>query len=435
MPEACTNMQPVQVFMVAPMPAPVMMPMHGGLPNLDSEGYEPGAAQVPLYSWSADGQWSYSGELFNYEQALQQFPPQSEMLHEQSVVENVEPEEEVPSQLDMGATPATLHWAQPWEQTGATLRRRRHQESSTQGWWNQAECVPDADEACVYPEAQPEADYAQELANGLLTQLQAGGAERKAALASFESMAFQNEITSRAAQIALKSASSLDAAALAAGLRGRVNSAVQSKHANFVVQTITEVMPVACASFIVDELKGVANKVARQQFGCRVLCRILEHLAPNDDNTLQLLDEILSEDVKELCRNEFGSYVARHLLEFGYARHKKQIAHALSSDLLMYSKDMFGSHVVEVALRNCSQEDQHKLANQLLRSRDDLVAVAGSRFGRHVARALFSMPDNLKKKAVEVLLPVEKQLKSMRYGKTVWKFLLAANDALQPGRE
>ena len=80
----------------------------------------------------------------------------------------------------------------------------------------------------------------------------------------------------------LDEASLVDAAAFATGLRGCVRSAVQSKHANHVVQKIIEVMPVSHASFVVDELKGVGQEVARHCFGCRVMCRILEHLSPSD---------------------------------------------------------------------------------------------------------------------------------------------------------
>eukprot|EP00427_Karlodinium_veneficum_P024187 CAMPEP_0169103338 /NCGR_PEP_ID=MMETSP1015-20121227/22662_1 /TAXON_ID=342587 /ORGANISM="Karlodinium micrum, Strain CCMP2283" /LENGTH=421 /DNA_ID=CAMNT_0009164529 /DNA_START=116 /DNA_END=1381 /DNA_ORIENTATION=- len=418
-------MQPMQVYMVAPMPAPVMMPTQTSFPGLQSERFETGSSQALLQPWSTNG-WAYGGDYFDFEKAPQQVPMQNASLQEECVAHSAEPQEEVPSQFAMDMMPVTQNLAHPQEQTGTTLRRRRHQETSMQWWWNEADCVRGAEEVCAHQNVEAEGDHSQELANDLLVQLQLAGVEREAALAKFEAMAFKNETTSRAAQIALKSANSLDAAALALGLRGHVRSAVQSKYANFVLQTIIEVMPLARAGFIVDELKGSANKVARQQFGCRVLCRILEHLAPNDDSTVQLLDEILRDDVEELCYNEFGSYVARHLLEFGYARHKQKIAKVLFDDLLMYSKDKFGSHVVETALRQCSQEDQHKLANHLLHSQDDLLAVAGSQFGRHVARALFSMPGELRKKAVEVLLPVESKLKSMRYGKSVLQSLRAA---------
>jgi hypothetical protein len=436
-------MQPTQVFVVAPMPNMMQMPTSDG-------SYETAAVQFPLMPWSYHGQWSYTGDFYKgEEEAPQQLPMQTEMFHEVQAAQalNVESEEVVPSQLNMGMTSVIQTLAQQQEQIGETmgsrtLRRRRHQESVDGGWWNHVEIVQDAEEACTYPGAEfegnctqnhcanepidPKEDQAQELANGLMMQLRIGGPEREAALARFESLSFRNEITSRAAQILLKEASSSDAAALATGLRGHVRSALQSKHANYVLQTLIEVMPVARASFIVDELNGFANKISRQQFGCRFVCRIIEHLPPSGDSTPQFLDEILNGDVHELCYNEFGSYVARHLLEFGLPQHKKQIVSALNSDILWYSKDKFGSHVVEAALRHCSEEDQHMLASGLLHNQDDLVAVAGSQFGRHVARALFSLPGDLRKEAVKVLLPVEGKLKALRYGRSVLQPLRAA---------
>lgn len=259
---------------------------------------------------------------------------------------------------------------------------------------------------------------ARELANGLLGQIQAGGEARWAAMASFERLAFGNTVSSRAAQMVLEQASMNDAVALAAGLRGHVRNAVLSKHANHVVQKITEVMPVARASFVVSELKGFANDVARHVFGCRVLCRILEHLSPNDSSTIELVEEI-SVGLEELCSHPYGSYVVRHLLEFGLTEHRQRVVKALLTDLAGYTKHKFGSHVVEVALRHASLEDRQVMARELLADKEQLMALAANQFGRFTIRALLAQPENLKQEALDVLRPMESQLKASRYGKSV----------------
>merc|ERR1711865_260821 len=220
----------------------------------------------------------------------------------------------------------------------------------------------------------------------------------------------------------LDEASVIDAAAFAAGLRGHVRSAVQSKHANHVVQKIIEVMPVSHASFVVDELKGVGQEVARHCFGCRVLCRILEHLSPNDSSTLELIEEVLA-DLDELCNHSFGSFVVRHLLEFGLPEHRHRVVTAIQKDLAGYSKHKFGSHVVESALRHASPEDQQMLARELLENREHLMVLAANQFGRHVVRALLAMPGGIKKEVVATMLPMEDRLKSSRYGKSVLQAL------------
>jgi len=412
----------MQVLM--PMSAPVAMPMseQNGFSYSNVMGHTTMHETVSQYSWSADGIWFNSGGYLNLEHPPQQVPMEgSEGFVDREA--HFERKEKILPQADMDTVASAL--ASVAIGAGA-LRRRRAKGQSTDVCQSQA--FSEREDVFSSQVDSTETDYAQELANTLLTQLQIGGTERQSALTEFESLCFANEATSRAVQLALKQASSCDSVALAkAALRGNVRSAVQSKHANFVLQTIIEVTPPACASFIVDELMGFARKAARQQFGCRVLCRLLEHLPTSDNSSfIHLFDEILAEDVNELCCNEFGSYVARHLLEFGLPQHKHEIVNALRTDVLGYSKDKFGSHVMETALRHSSQEDRHDLARHLMRNQSVFVELAGSQFGRHVARALLSMHGEIKREAVEMLLPMESKLRSMRYGKSIVQCLRTA---------
>jgi pumilio RNA-binding family len=266
------------------------------------------------------------------------------------------------------------------------------------------------------------------MATSALEQFRAGGSEQWSAVAGFERLAFTSKVTSRAAQIILEEASMPEAAAFATGLRGHVRNAVLSKHANHVVQKITEVMPAARASFVVDELKGFGQEIARHCFGCRVLCRILEHLSPSDVSTMQLVEEVLA-DLQDLCSHSFGSFVVRHLLEFGLPQHRHRVAMALRADLAGYAKHKFGSHVVEGALRHASFDDQQVLARELLGDKEQLMFLASNQFGRHVVRALLATPGSLKKEAVDALRPMEGQLRASRYGKSVLQALRGAASA------
>jgi len=308
-----------------------------------------------------------------------------------------------------------------------TLRRRRGEDGATSECHEFVEDCLGLGAGCATQDSEADVNdvQAQEIANNLMEQLHAGDFARKSAVASFERLAFTSKITSRAAQIILQQTSMTDAAALATGLRGHVRSAVQSKHANHVVQKITEVMPVARAGFIVDELTGFGQEVARHCFGCRVLCRILEHLSPNDSSTIQLVEEVFT-DLDDLLSHSFGSFVVRHLLEFGLPDHRHRVVEALRKDVFGFGRHKFGSHVVEAALRHASPDDQKVLVGQLLANKEQLMALAANQFGRHVVRALLEMPGNLKKDAVKALRPNEGQLKSSRYGKSVLQALRAA---------
>lgn len=446
-----TVQQPMQMgmapmMMVAPMTTQVMMPFLDAScsAGFGSTGFGPacfGTAHVgtadATQSWPVEvPSWPvYYADMNGSEEAPQQLPMgavtsevPAQVPKEPEAEPSIMPTVEVPAQLRMMSSMAqteTTMDAQAQRDAAATgclgtLRHRRGQEH-----YGQSSCAKPMD----LPNAEEHEDdtdaKARELADSLLVQMQAGGEAHWAALGSFERLAFANTISSRAAQMILEDASMNDKVALASGLRGHVRSAVQSKHANHVVQKITEVMPVARAEFIIDELKGFAYDVARHMFGCRVFCRILEHLSPNDLSTIELVEEIFV-GLDELCFHSYGSFVARHLLEFGLPEHRHQVVQVLRKDLAGYTKHKFGSHVVEAALRHASVEDRQVLARELLADKDRLMALAANQFGRHVVRALVSLPDGVKKEALDVLRPMEAQLKASRYGKSVFQAVRAA---------
>jgi len=255
----------------------------------------------------------------------------------------------------------------------------------------------------------------------LLKQLQAGGEAQWTALSQFQHLAFASQVSSRAAQLALQNATGNHATLLASGLQGHVRRAAQSKHANYVLQKIIEVMPMARAGFVVEELLGVAHETACHRFGCRLLCRILEHLSPDDWATLNLLDELLL-NVEELCSHTFGSYVVRHILEFGLPEHRHRIARALLPHVAWHAKHRLASHVVEAALKTCSAEDQRALAEVLVEEKH-IAGLATHQFGRHVVRALLMLPGNIKNEAEHALKQVEGQIKHSRFGKSILQTL------------
>lgn len=417
------------MMMMAPMTTPLMMPM---LDASCSAGFGPtcfGAAHVGFtdlpqwqpHSWPADVQASawpvYYGESQAGEAAPQQFPMPAIAFQEPEAEPSTKRDAAVPAQVRMDSVktqPETTMDTAAAAASIGTLRHRRVQEGSFQ------------DSHARVSNSEEDIDaQARELANGLLVQMQAGGEAHWAAVASFERMAFANQVSSRAAQMMIAEASMTDKVALAGQLRGHVRSAVQSKHANHVVQKITEVLPVASASFIVDELKGFGRDVARHTFGCRVFCRILEHLSPNDVNTIEFIEEVFN-GLEELCSHSYGSFVVRHLLEFGLPEHKERVVRALRTDLVGYTKHKFGSHVVEGALRHAGEHDQQVVARELLSDKDQLLTLAANQYGRHVVRALLAMPDGLKQEALDVLRPMEGQLKASRFGKSVFQAVRAA---------
>jgi hypothetical protein len=438
----------MQMFMVAPMaaPTPIAMPQFDSTIGSDimSYGSMSQLGNMP-FVWTPEASWQpyhHAGTHFFAEEAPQQFP-MVDAVEEKEMPINIEIDshvfdanahdtvshcqEEVPMQIQMDYEQSYFFQPQAKRASNgvSTLRRRKGAEGASQNSCGLGADTMTMDDGQADHDAQSDAQ-AREIAQQMIQQLRAGDDAQWSAVAAFERLAFSSKVNSRAAQIILEETSMADAAAFAAGLRGHIRNAVQSKHANHVVQKITEVMPVARASFVVDELKGFGHALVRHCFGCRVMCRILEHLSPEDASTLELVDEILT-DVEDLCSHSFGSFVIRHLLEFGFAAHKHQIVLALRTDLIGFAKHKFGSHVVEAALRHSAFEDQQDLSKELLADKEQLLYLSGNQFGRHVVRAMLTMPADLKKEAVNALRPMESQLKASRYGKSVVQVLRTAS--------
>lgn len=274
------------------------------------------------------------------------------------------------------------------------------------------------------------AEAAREIADELLKQLRVDNLrvdndDQWSVAAQFQQLAFSSTISSRAAQLALQDASANDAAILALGLHGHVRRAAQSKHANHVVQKIIEVMPMTRARFVIDELQGVADEVARHRFGCRLLCRILEHLSPGDAATRDLLEELLAH-IDGLISHAYGSYVIRHILEFGVPEHKHRVAIALLANATWYANHRLGSHVVEAALRSCSPSDQGAIVEALLADEDQLVSLAGNQFGRHVVRAMLDMSSPHSQRSTEALQSIAGRLRQSKACKNVLQLLQGA---------
>lgn len=358
--------------------------------------------------------------------------------------------QEAPQQLQMEMVIPPVREAE-WEELGeqqcdanadnsqgvskSTLRRRRRQNAQLHSAEMQQHAVAKEDgrsvadtDAAEQEETETEAAQAHELAEKLLEQLRAGGHARQSAIAGVERMAFRGKISCRAVQIALEEASAHDAAALALGMRGHVRNAMHSKFANYVIQKILETLPMSRATFIIEELVGFGKVLVRHRFGCRIICRVLEHGSLVEDATAKLLDEVLDSGAEELCNHEFGSYVIRHFLEFGLPEHRQKIAIALNADVLGYSKQRFASHVVEAALKYCSSEDQRMLAEQLMENRDQLLSLASSQFGHHVLKGMIGVaPGELRQDIVDAVRPLAGALQSLRYGKRVLQALNAAS--------
>lgn len=221
---------------------------------------------------------------------------------------------------------------------------------------------------------------------------------RKWAVAEFVEAAFESSAQSRAAQHALGKANDDEGAIFAGGFQNRVLEACKDLYANHVIQMIVEKLRPGDIKALVLEANGGGVELAKHKFGCRFLCRLLEHEFPKillQDGCQQatLFDEVTRE-AGELCRHTYGNYVMEHILEHGLPQQRKAVAAALCTDTYEHAKNRNGSRIVEKALEeNClPQADRDKLCDALVEEDAQLQALAKHRFGCYVVKRVLELP-------------------------------------------
>eukprot|EP00927_Polykrikos_kofoidii_P069044 TRINITY_DN64455_c0_g1_i1.p1 TRINITY_DN64455_c0_g1~~TRINITY_DN64455_c0_g1_i1.p1 ORF type:complete len:397 (-),score=47.60 TRINITY_DN64455_c0_g1_i1:4-1134(-) len=227
----------------------------------------------------------------------------------------------------------------------------------------------------------------------VMMQLEAGGEEMSLAISQIRGQVQRlalNVHGCRILQVALRTVDQYVAASLVAELHGFVERAINSPHGNFVLQTSIEVLPSTLTAFVVNELTGIGAKVARHKYGCRVLCRLMQHTA-NASGTTLLIHETL-QDAPNLCRHIYGHHVLEAVLQFGGLKQVQQVTAALVSDLNINAENEFATFVISTALRCCEREEKVMIASALLSRTEFLVHLAEHPFGCHVVRALLRLP-------------------------------------------
>lgn len=216
----------------------------------------------------------------------------------------------------------------------------------------------------------------------------------------------------RHVQKLLQEAPQEQAAAMALDLRGHIRKAVESPHANHVIQKVVECLPASACGFVAEELLGVAEAVARHRYGCRVLCRLAEHHA--DRATSAALFEEVLHGAHYLCRNEFGKHVLNSILEHGTDEHRTLVAKALVPNLVSHATHRAASYVVERALEFCGPPEREELTSELLVGPQVMLALARSQAGCHVVRGLTSRS---RPRVLRLLQEVAPELMSTKYGR------------------
>ena len=153
---------------------------------------------------------------------------------------------------------------------------------------------------------------------------------------------------------------------LAEGLRGHVWKACRCPHANHVVQKCIINLKPTQVQFVIDEILAAGRRatarLARHQYGCRILQRLIEHCSPGQVS--RLAQDLLVE-VAALSVHQYGAYVMACLVEHGAEEHGHTVATALIDSAACVASTLRGPLVLHAVLLFADAEDQQALAAAL----------------------------------------------------------------------
>jgi len=162
--------------------------------------------------------------------------------------------------------------------------------------------------------------------------------------------------------------------------------------------------------------------LARHQYGCRVLERLIEHFpgAWLEDFTDGILQDGMS-----LCRNNYGNFVMQHLLEHGLPEVRQRIVQVLASDIANVATHQHACGVLDSALSYAALEDQHMLAKQVLDSSGLLITMVGHRGGiAAIQRLLRVGGDGLRAEAQAQIAEGAQELQLTKPGRAILASIL-----------
>lgn len=224
----------------------------------------------------------------------------------------------------------------------------------------------------------------------------------------------------RIVQQAIQAAGTDEVGEILTELHGHVYAASRSPYANYVIQKLIEAVPPSLSSFVAYELCGVAGVVARNKYGCRILCRVFEHSAA-EPWSRTLADELLRETVA-LSRHTFAHHVMEVILAHGSLEQRQNIVEALSADFWANAHDQNSSYVLESAMIHCAEQELERLVEVISAgSSERVVSLLQGKAGNRVLKSLPKMPAQLSQHVLQTVVGKLQASESMyadnRYGK------------------
>mmetsp|Transcript_58869 Transcript_58869/g.111042 ORF Transcript_58869/g.111042 Transcript_58869/m.111042 type:complete len:395 (-) Transcript_58869:123-1307(-) len=312
--------------------------------------------------------------------------------------------------------------------SSSTKRRRRRQKASRHGTELP---VADGDGTLRDPEDIPDkvdpdvpASSGDPEIDSLIDQVKS---DVDAQISSFKSIRghvwylSQHEYGCRLVQMALAQAGKHLAEELVSELHGHVLAACRSRHANYVIAKVIEEMAPASSAFVAKELKGLAVQVSGHRFGCRIMCRLLEHCTA-EHATTELVEEIMAQ-VVPLSQSLFGHFVIGSLAEHLPERRRQIIEILCDHDLRSVATHPKSCQVIEKVVFHNGPKENRMLTRTFLGNPELLVQWATHQYGHIALKALLSIENEETEQALFAMKPFFEELNQNKYGHRVLESL------------
>merc|ERR1712048_977157 len=176
---------------------------------------------------------------------------------------------------------------------------------------------------------------------------------------------------------------------------------------------------------IIDEIecRGAAGvrKIAKHQYGCPILQRLLEHCRP--DQVQGLVEDLLAE-AWLLSKHIYGHFVMQHVIEHGTDSQRHHLISALEQHASLVGSDVHACAVVGTAMSLGTSEEQCSLASALLRQEGLVADMASTRHGSAVVKLLLKLLNGAEFDEACCQLSKETlSLNSSRFGRAVLALL------------
>lgn len=227
----------------------------------------------------------------------------------------------------------------------------------------------------------------QELCNSIVQHLdEADKVEKLAAVLWFHKESRKLALSKsgcRVIQKAFEVTGGSDRDLILAELKDHVTELYESPNGNHVLSKAIEVLPAAKSSFVISALLGRGPVVSKHRYGCRVVCRLIEH--GTEDLMGSFLDEIQS-DALSLSKHTFGNFAIQTALEHTSHDRRSAILTKLLPEFSSLAMHRTGSLVVQRALDYCNAQGQDVALRALLGAEGEhsIVEVACNHYGSYV---------------------------------------------------